>query len=88
MALSPQSREVRRLLSRLCIELGFCLPPGDQARLEGTPPETVEAFASAVVLAEGLDPVTMDSTVYRQVKDMVAEEFRRAERGSPIPPRA
>jgi hypothetical protein len=88
MTVSPDAREVRRLLSRLCSELGFCLPAGDQTRLEETPPGTVEAFASAVVMAEGLDPLTMDSAVYGQVKDMVAEEFRRAERESRTPPRA
>ena len=87
-ALTPHSREVRQLLSRLCIELGFCLDPLDQARLADCPPETVEAFARAVVTAEGFDPLLMDSSLYRQVKDMVAEAFRIADSEGPVPPRA
>lgn len=87
MALTANSREVRRLLSRLCVELGFCLPPGDQARLAEYPPETVDAFARAVVTAEGFDPLTMDIALYRQVKDMVAAEFRIAESDDRVPPR-
>lgn len=86
MALKPQSPEVRRLLSRLCIELGFCLPPWAQSRLEEAPPETVEAFASAVVTAEGLDPLTMDRSLYRTVKGVVAEEFRRDKSEGPARP--
>jgi hypothetical protein len=42
------------LLYDLCVDLGFCLPPGGEARIRMNPPETIEAFADAVYLEEGL----------------------------------
>jgi hypothetical protein len=75
--LSPT--EVKKLLSELCVELGFCLPPEDQARFEEGPPENVENFTDAVFIAEGLDPKTADKLLYRQVRDRVAVAFRRSE---------
>jgi hypothetical protein len=65
-----------RLLYRLCVELGFCLPPADRERLERQGPEDVVAFADAVYRAEGLDPLTADLHLYRQVKQMIADAFR------------
>jgi len=67
------------LLSSLCTGLGFCLPPDAQARLKEAPPPDVEGFTSAVFIAEVLDPSTADRRLYRGVKSMVAEAFRRSE---------
>ena len=69
--------ETESLLSELCFELGFCLPPEDEDKLIETPPNTVEAFTDAVFLAEGLDPQNADRHLYRQVRDKVAETFQR-----------
>jgi hypothetical protein len=69
-------REVEVLLSKLCIDLGFCLPPDDQKRLAEQPPVDAHAFTDAVFSAEGLDPTTADRHLYRQVRDMVLEAFR------------
>ena len=30
--------QVEKLLDRLCVDLGFCLPPEDYIRLAGNPP--------------------------------------------------
>jgi hypothetical protein len=67
--------DARALLSKLCIELGFCLPPSDQERLAQAPPSDVRGFVDAVFMAEGLDPSTVDRHIYRQVRDMVCDAF-------------
>jgi hypothetical protein len=66
-------------LDELCIRLGFCLSAEDQRRLvDETPPEVL-GFTDAVLTAEGLAPDTVDRRLYRQVRDMIADAFRRAE---------
>ena len=70
------AREVRSLLSKLCGELRFCLPEAAGERLERNPPTDAREFADAVFRAEGLDPLTADRQVYRQVKAVVADAFR------------
>jgi hypothetical protein len=74
--LSPHATEV--LLSRLCIDLGFCLPPEVQRTLKEQPPLDAKAFADAVLLAEGLDPETADLHLYRKVKAMISTALRTA----------
>jgi len=68
--LSP--REVQSLL-------GFCLPPDAEAHLKQTPPSDIVSYTDAVFTAEGLDPSTADRHLYRQVKAVVAEAFRKSE---------
>jgi len=70
--------KVERLLSELCVELGFCLPPLEQARLQNSPPQDVDAFTDAVFLAEGLNP-QYEKQLRRQVRDRVAKHFRDAD---------
>ena len=69
------------LLDRLCTELGFCLPPTERARLEASPPTSVQAFTDAVFVAEGIDPELADKHLWRQVRDRMAEHFQRVETG-------
>ncbi|MGC2235000.1 MAG: hypothetical protein WA584_02395 [Pyrinomonadaceae bacterium] len=57
--------ESESLLSKLCIELGFCLPPDD-----------VDDFTNAVISAKGLDPQNMSRHLYGQVRAKVAEAFQ------------
>ena len=47
---------VRALLYELCVDLGFCLPPAGQQRLESNPPADVDEFTEAVFREEGMDP--------------------------------
>ena len=76
MPLSP--RQSQSLLDILCERLGFCLPPVDQARLRDSAPSDARAFADAVFRAEGLDPVTADSGLYRDVLTEVKRAFINA----------
>jgi hypothetical protein len=62
-------------LYELCLKYGYCLPPDAQDRLLANPPPTSEAFAEALLLAEGLDP--MDSgraTVEGVIRDWLFDE--------------
>jgi hypothetical protein len=81
--MTPRGSEVKRLLDELCVQLGFCLPPTDQLRLQQHTPTDPDAFTDAVFEAEGLDPSTADRHLYRQVRNMVRDAFRGAdERGA------
>ena len=59
--------------------MGFCLPADRQRRLTEQPPPDAHQFTEAVFIAEGLDPSTADLRLYRQVKAIVADAFRRSE---------
>lgn len=63
--------DVARVLDKLCVDLGFCLTADQYATLESDPPMDAPTFADAVFRAEGLDPEVADSTLYRQVRDLI-----------------
>ena len=73
MILNPA--EVESLLSKLCIDLGFCLAPEAENRLREKPPTDVNTFTDAVFVAEGLDPQHADRNLYRQVLEVVGTAF-------------
>jgi len=70
--------EVGWLLHELCVDLGFCLSPDDQAQLLDSPPSDVDAFTDAVLVAEGLDPLYGDRSLRQQVRERVARYFGTA----------
>ena len=47
---------IQPLLDELCVDLGFCLPPAEQAHLRQAPLVDVDQFTDAVFVAEGLSP--------------------------------
>ena len=67
--------DTEALLSKLCIELGFCLDADAIKKMLQSPPETVEEFTAQVFRFEGLDPETADRHLVRQVKNFVAAAF-------------
>ena len=74
------SAQVEALLSELCVVLGFCLLPDEQARLRESPPTDVDTFTDAVIRAEGLDPhADIPLHMRRDIRSRVAEHFRKAE---------
>ncbi len=79
MAIPMSATRVDRLLSELCVDLGFCLPPDDQARLRDAPPSTIDAFTDAVFFAEGMDPL-VHPELRRQVRDRVTRHFSASRR--------
>ena len=73
------SSEVDNLLTKLCIDLGFCLPPRAISTLQNSPPEDIDSFTDAVFSAEDLDPLS-DPRLRAQVRTMVSDAFVRAAR--------
>ena len=70
--------DVGQLLYELCTELGFCLPPEAQAHLIEDPPDSVDAFTDAVLVAEGLDPAVVQKRIRRDVQVVVARHLEGA----------
>lgn len=66
---------VQLLLNDLCSKLGYCLSPAEQEKIVADPPPTVDAFADAVIRAEGLDSILIDTQQRRQIRDLVAAAF-------------
>ena len=75
---APSDKEVQVLLDRLCIDLGLCLPSADQQQLVADPPEDPIEFTNDVFRREGLSIEEAPLSLYRQVRDCVAEIFRQA----------
>src|SRR4051812_8006983 len=71
-------REARKLLEVLCVKYGFCLPPLWKARLEKNPPRSIDKFTDTVFHAEGLNPTTADSDLYRRLLQEVRRAFERS----------
>jgi hypothetical protein len=70
--------EIDKLLDKLCIDLGFCLPPDECDKLRSNPPTTPDTFTHAVFQAEGLDVNTVRVELFRQVRRYVTEAFRHS----------
>ncbi|HEX4145686.1 MAG TPA: hypothetical protein VHY91_19425 [Pirellulales bacterium] len=73
-----ESKQVGSLLGDLCVIWGFCLPPDAIARMCDNPPVDAEAFTEEVYGAEGMLPAT-NLTLYRQVRNYIAERYRSVE---------
>jgi hypothetical protein len=67
--------ELESLFSTLCIDLGFCLPPDEYARLRENPPTDINDFTEAIFIAEGLDPQYASRHLYREVKAVIINAF-------------
>jgi len=67
--------KMQRLLSELCVDLGFCLPPSEQARLAVEKPLSADELTDAIFVAEGLDPTLAKRTLWKQVRDRVVRYF-------------
>lgn len=63
---------VAQLLDQLCVELGFCLDLESRASLIQDPPVGVDEFTDVIIRAEGLDPLTVERALRKQVRDRVA----------------
>jgi len=70
--------EVSRLLDELCTRNGFCLPLIEQQRLEKDPPEDVNSFANAVLVAEDLNPELVSRPTRRAIQATISAAFERA----------
>ena len=69
--------EVESLLSKLCVDLGFCLSPEEENQLLKAPPIDVDTFTDTVFLAEGIDPEYADRQLYRRVRAIISQAFQK-----------
>jgi hypothetical protein len=70
--------QIRSLLYRLCVDLGFCFPADVAGTFETNPPRTIVAFTDSVFVAEGLDPARADRLLYDQVRAVVATTIEQS----------
>lgn len=66
--------EVRALLSRLCIEYGFCLPPAEIEKLACSPPTDIDEFTQTALVAEGYGFTKSDPPCMK-ARELVAQAF-------------
>ena len=70
---------VQWLLDDLCSRLGFCLRPDERARLEQDPAD-IEAFADAILAADGIDPQDKGNRALRgQVRELIVKHLKPKE---------
>jgi hypothetical protein len=79
LEVKDSSREavLETLLDHLCVTFGFSLPPDANEALRTDPPEGVDKFTDAVITAEGMDPVLLDTSLRRRMREMVEQEAGR-----------
>ncbi|MFC5753012.1 hypothetical protein [Actinomadura rugatobispora] len=70
----PSPEDIGALLYDLCVRLGFCLPPDEQAALRTSPPTDVDAFTEAVYRAEGLEGSPKDD-LWMEVRETVRQTY-------------
>jgi hypothetical protein len=62
------------LLYDLCVDLGFCLPPADNARICASESWDADTFTAEVFRVEGMDP-DQHLALKRQMRDRFIEMF-------------
>ncbi len=66
---------VELVLYELCTQLGFCLSGEATKAIISNPPKDPDAFTEAVIVADGLDPETVDRHLRRQVRACIVEHM-------------
>jgi hypothetical protein len=72
MGFQPATR-VEALLDDLCRGYGYCLPPEEAAALVADPPQDVDTFIDAVLVAEGLSPSLCDKHTRLDLSELVRD---------------
>ncbi len=67
-------REIDKLLGKLCVDLGFCLPPKEQDRIASKVFWESTDFAKEVVSSEGLNP-EYESRWVREIRNRFINHF-------------
>ena len=67
-------KDLSDLMTKLCIEWGFCIPPNDFHRIAASQRLNTAQFATEVLLAEGLNP-EYELQWFRNIKRRFIEQF-------------
>jgi hypothetical protein len=70
---SKPANRLEALLIELCADYGYCLPPSEEAALIAAPPEELEAFVDAVLLAHGEIPELYDQRERHVLREVVRD---------------
>jgi hypothetical protein len=81
----PFEKGLRDLLDWLCVEWGFCIPPGDRDRIATMQHLDAEKFAAEVLRAEGFNP-EYERVWLRKIKHRFHEKFGRVAAARDLPP--
>jgi hypothetical protein len=68
---SKRGSRAEAALSELCVRFGYCIPPEAAQAILAQPSADADAFLDAVIVAEGLDPTLMSSTMRRPLIEVV-----------------
>jgi hypothetical protein len=63
--------DVPALLDELCVKLGLCLGPDARTRISIAPPRDLDGFETAVLLAEGLDPLQTERRLRHELRECI-----------------
>ena len=81
MTFSADSSQVAWLLNDLCVQLGHCSAGREQERFEQLVSLGPDAFADAVLIAEGINP-EYEKQLRREAHDFVAARFALWQKGA------
>jgi hypothetical protein len=68
------SNQINRIVDRICVELGICLPPAEKESLAGCEFLGAEGLADEICKREGLDPIMVERKLYRQILEEISNE--------------
>ncbi|MBK9155031.1 MAG: hypothetical protein IPM25_12575 [Chloracidobacterium sp.] len=71
-----QREELQNLLSKICVDWGFCIPPEPFDEISSCRSITAGEFANAVLKAEGMNP-DYEKEWFRKLKRRFIEEFEQ-----------
>ena len=80
MGIRPLKRDssledrLSHLLSELCVDWGFCIPPAHAQRIASTKTLTADQFAHAVLTAEGFVP-EHEVRRFEQIRQRFVDRF-------------
>lgn len=70
----PNATRVHSLLSEICREWGYCLPPGSDEKIRSTIPEGEQAVVELIIQIElGIEPIMAAKDTHRYLRSKVID---------------
>lgn len=70
----PDATRVHSLLSEICREWGYCLPPGSDQEIRGAVPEGADAIVDLIIRIElRIEPVKASKDTHRYLHGKVVD---------------
>ena len=68
------NKKIEYLLSELCVEWGFCIPPAEASRIASMKSLEADEFACNVLVSEGMKP-EYEKQWRRKIRERFIEKF-------------